>query len=170
MFGGLRILGQAAARAKAGEIEAAEHSRAHRDRALHGHLRMGELSEDERVMLADLQKQLQAAHLQPSTRCCPECQRPFALVHLRDVTVDYCVHCRGSWFDPGELGLVASTAHDVLATNTMHRKSKYNCPVCSTAMWESVYKKPISLLVDRCPNGHGVYLEQGELERILKMT
>lgn len=170
MFGGLRLLGQAAARAKNAELQAAQHQREHRDHLLHGHNRMGELSEADRMLLADLQKQLHASNLRTSTRCCPECRRPFALVNMREIAIDYCTHCRGCWFEPGELGLVAGTAQDVPATQTMHRKSKYTCPVCSTAMWESVYKKPFTLLVDRCPNGHGVYLEQGELERVLKLT
>lgn len=167
---GLLFLGQAAAKANQAKIEADQHAKARRDRVLHGLNAQGELSEDDRLLLADIQRQLTAGHLQPSTRCCPECHQHFALVQMRDVTVDYCTRCRSCWFDPGELGLVTGTAHDIPAVQTIHRNGKYRCPICDAVMRESTYQKPFNMLVDRCPHRHGVYLEQGELERALKMT
>lgn len=165
---GLLFLGHAAANADQAKREAKQHDKERRDRALHGLSKQGVLSDEDRILLLDIQKQITGDQVCLSTRCCPECHRQFALVRMRDVTVDYCTHCRGCWFDPGELGLVAGTGHDIPAIHTQHRKSKYACPQCGIAMWESVYKKPLTLLVDRCPDNHGVYLEQGELERVLR--
>ena len=167
---GLLFIGQTAAKANQAKFEADQNAKARRDRVLSGLGAQGTLSEDDRLLLADIQRQLSAGHLQSSTRCCPECHQNFALVQMRDVTVDYCTRCRSCWFDPGELGLVAGTAHDIPAVLGAGRAGKYGCPICDKPMRETTYCKPFNLLVDRCPSGHGVYLEQGELERALKMT
>jgi|GEM_PF-1140893 len=167
---GLLFIGQTAAKANQGKVDADQRAKERRDRVLHGLGKQGSLSEEDRHLLADIQRQLSAGHLQTSTRCCPQCHQNFALVTMHQVTVDYCTRCRGYWFDPGELGTVTGTAHDIRAIAASHRKGKYCCPICDTAMWESIYCKPFNLLVDRCPDGHGIYLEQGELERALKMT
>jgi len=37
-------------------------------------------------------------------------------------------------------------------------------------MTEYVFLRPFNLLVDRCAAGHGVYLEERELERVFKIT
>jgi Zn-finger nucleic acid-binding protein len=37
-------------------------------------------------------------------------------------------------------------------------------------MEEHPYHRLYNLLVDRCPQGHGMYLEAGELRRALEIT
>lgn len=166
---GLLFLGQAAAKANQAQLEAHEHEKQRRDRVLHGLHKQGALSEDDRLLMEDIRRQLTNGHLRTSTRRCPQCHDAFVLVDMRHVVVDHCPRCRSCWFDPGELGLITGEARDIPALGAPHRKGKYRCPVCDLAMWESVYRKPFNLLVDRCPDGHGVYLEQSELERALKM-
>lgn len=170
MVPGLLFLGQAAAKAKRDEMESERHARERRDRALHGIARLGVLSDEDRAMLADINRQLRDDQLAISNRRCPKCGQPFAIVRMHHLDVDYCRQCRGCWFDPGELGLITHNPRDVPSSGVSHRHSKYRCPVCDTAMWESIFRKPFNLLVDRCPDGHGVYLEEGELERALKMS
>ncbi len=166
---GLIFLGQSAAQAKRGELQAKENARLRREHLFNGTTKQ-ELSEEDTLLLADIQRQLRAGELPVSTRLCPECRRPFGLLNMRQTVVDYCTRCQGCWFDPGELGLVTGTAQDIPAVQANRRRGKHQCPVCGVPMWEQEYKKPFNLLVDRCPSGHGVYLEQGELERALRLT
>lgn len=170
MIPGLLFLGQAAAKAKDNALESERNARERRDRALHGLGRLGTLSDDDRAMLADINRQLRDDRLSLSTRLCPQCRQPFAIVRMHNLSVEFCRTCRGCWFDPGELGLITHQPRDVPSSSVSHRKSRFHCPVCNTAMWECIFRKPFNLLVDRCPDGHGVYLEEGELERALRMS
>ena len=43
-------------------------------------------------------------------------------------------------------------------------KSKLNCPFCKTPM-EKIKKADV--IVDRCPNCQGVWLDKGELDKIV---
>ncbi len=128
------------------------------------------LSEDQRAMLASLEKQVQAKPPRWSDKRCPQCARTCVLVDLHDAEIDYCTQCRGCWFDPGELSLTTGNAMDIPGERLAHRASKYTCAVCHTPMTEHVYLDPYNLLVDRCPKGHGVWLEEGELERALRLS
>jgi len=45
------------------------------------------------------------------------------------------------------------------------REVKRLCPMCSAEMTKSIVEK---IIVDRCPDGHGAWLDGGELELIQK--
>ncbi len=91
-------------------------------------------------------------------------------VKIKDLEVDYCLTCKGCWFDPGELQAITGLDEDIPSEGLPSRDSKHLCPVCDTRMTEHVFLRPYNLLVDRCPIGHGVYLEQGELKRAFQRT
>ena len=120
-------------------------------------------------MLDSIAEQVQSAPEEGSGKPCPECQCNTILVHLQDIEIDYCKHCRGCWFDPGELHFIIGLERDIPAEHMGDRASRYHCPVCGEEMHEQVFLQPYNLLVDRCPAGHGVYLEQGELERVFEL-
>jgi len=124
-------------------------------------------SKDSEIIIADLEKQLSQDPMPESNRTCPECQKRMSLITIGEVEVDYCISCSGVWFDPGELKDLTGEDKDVPSDNLKFRPSKYTCPDCNTRMNEFVFKQPSNLLVDRCPFGHGVYLEKGEFERAL---
>jgi Zn-finger nucleic acid-binding protein len=101
----------------------------------------------------------------PTSRIlCPECMRPMGRVNLEGVEIDACPHCRGTWFDEGELAYFTSLDEDVEDLALRDRASKYHCPHCTTPMREMQFKAPFNLLVDRCPHGHGVYCEANEFD------
>ncbi len=103
-----------------------------------------------------------------SERNCPECAKSFSRVYVEDTEIDVCRFCKSIWFDSGELKTLTGYASDVPSEHLRHRKSKYSCPVCSLEMNEYVFRAPGNVLVDQCPERHGVYLESGELARIFK--
>ncbi|MEX2213568.1 MAG: zf-TFIIB domain-containing protein [Phycisphaeraceae bacterium] len=171
MVSGLIFVGHAQQAARQAEFERAEHEKEVRQRDLrHMYGKKGHLTEDEKAMLSQIDHQLHQHNLVESSRLCPECHRPFVIVRVLSIDVDFCRHCKGCWFDPGELGQLTGQASDVPGATAGHRTSQYKCPICGETMWESNFRKPYNLMVDRCPKGHGVYLEQGELERALRVT
>lgn len=121
---------------------------------------------EEQAVLDSIQRQLEADNLRQSAICCVECGKPCVTLNVRNVTIDYCPRCRGYWFEPGELKTVADEARDVPSAHLRHREGRFCCPACGRRMTEHVFQAPANLLVDRCPNHHGVYLEAGELKRV----
>lgn len=129
------------------------------------------LEEKEREILDAIEAQLRAEESLPSSEVsCPECGRPFRLIRVGKVEIDTCLSCGSFWFDPGELRSLTGLLREVPAKDLPPHKSKYRCPRCRTEMKEHRFSRPHDLLVDLCPNGHGVYLEEGELLRVLDLA
>jgi Zn-finger nucleic acid-binding protein len=57
-----------------------------------------------------------------------------------------------------------------LSTRLYHRASKFDCPRCLENMRECVYQSHRNLLIDSCRNGCGVFFEQGEVRRAIKLN
>lgn len=103
---------------------------------------------------------------------CPRDQTPL-IAHVREgVEADVCSQCHGVWFSRPALEACAQKlgANAALPTAPIQVRPspilrRLPCPVCQpdrlvTHMHESVE-------VDTCPRCHGVWLDQGEMERIL---
>ena len=84
--------------------------------------------------------------------------------------MDVCISGHGSWFDAQELGLLFAAADFSIDLESELLKvpgvrGKRRCPRCSRAMHE------VSLagggpVLDRCPRGHGLWLDPGELQAL----
>jgi Zn-finger nucleic acid-binding protein len=154
-----------------GEDEKEREARVRRHRRLIKDAQSPEqLTDAERELLAEINEQLADDHRVESKRSCPGCARPFTIVTVDGLEIDCCRFCRSIWFDPGELQHFSKTEKEIPSDDLAHRQSKYDCPVCGTRMMEYVFFNPHNLLVDRCPAGHGVYLEDRELERVLELA
>ena len=104
---------------------------------------------------------------------CPHCRAELlvALEHQR-VEVDYCAQCRGVWLDAGEIELIygdAAAARDFLESrNPVPRGEKpRRCPECGKRMVKEASEGARPVTVDRCPKGHGLWFDRGELAAIL---
>ncbi len=128
------------------------------------------LSDQQRELLRSIDRQVNDPTPVESKIICPECRRFMAVVKIREMEVDCCRFCRSIWFDPGELQTLSGQEKEIPSDHLAHRPSKYECPVCRAEMTEYVFVNPHNLLVDRCPNGHGVYLEDRELERVFDLV
>lgn len=97
-----------------------------------------------------------------------------------DVTVDRCPTCGGIWLDQGELEQVQQLVEKV-HPETMTRLQMLNasinlaqqkqlpaiaCPVCTKTMFRKEYAHCSQILIDGCPEGHGMWLDRGELEAL----
>jgi Zn-finger nucleic acid-binding protein len=95
------------------------------------------------------------------------------VVEREGIELDWCLHCAGLWFDEGELELLAEKtgrrleAEDVGLAATERGSGKgRRCPRCKKKMDEVAAGRRLPVQVDRCDD-HGVWLDRGELGRIL---
>ncbi len=171
MTSGLYSVGMAIKSAQQTERRRRESQQAYRDKArqLMRKQRPDNLDEDEKELLASIERQL----LDKSARVgvsCPECEQAMCKARVHGVTIDCCPDCGSLWFDPGELAELAEAEDDIPGHGAKSRPGKHPCPVCGEQMIEHPYHRMYNLLVDRCPTGHGIYLEEGELRRALEIT
>lgn len=170
MFGIFAALGAGLARGRQSDWDRMRRlaQRVEKLRMEHGRSE-GSLTDDEQALLASIDRQRNQSPRR-STRACPRCGMSMVIVAVEGVELDCCTRCGGIWLDPGELRSLTLRDRDVPGAALQSRRSGYRCPVCEELMIESVFMRARNLLVDRCPAGHGVFLEKGELERALRMT
>ncbi len=97
------------------------------------------------------------------------------------VTIDSCPHCGGIWLDAGELEAVqnaqdsdfrtvtTSALDQVRAAEDMGKAAQEgprHCVECQTELVKKEYAYTSQVMIDQCPNGHGLWLDQGEMSRL----
>ena len=98
------------------------------------------------------------------------------------VTIDRCERCGGVWLDAGEADDLVKKAPKSAKDDL--KKKKYEllrqwkvspqdprptdrtCPRCDAHLQRVNYKQVPGLLVDKCPDDCGLYLDKGELAKI----
>ncbi len=102
---------------------------------------------------------------------CPRCKKPLIILELDRVEIDYCASCQGVWLDSGELELLLESSRQTnieYHPDTDARERPLKCPRCHKKMDKIRSGKDRPVLLDSCKNGHGLWFDGGELERILK--
>ena len=106
---------------------------------------------------------------------CPKCKQPLIVVEFQGVELDYCPGCRGTWFDAGELELVAELAGSApgrlqraLHSAGGQSAGSRRCPRCRRKMQVVTVGQTPPVEIDRCPSGDGIWLDAGELATIVK--
>lgn len=112
---------------------------------------------------------------------CPVCRVDLVIVEWDDVELDVCVDGHGAWFDadelrqlfanagaPGELGAIEAR----LATLPVHEHGeRRRCPRCRARMMHvAASYQPDRVILDRCPKGHGLWFDDGELEALVETS
>jgi len=109
---------------------------------------------------------------------CPACQRTLSPVTIAGRTVEVCSQgCAGIWFGSGELGRFTDPNEPAgLALATFAGTSQVQvdinprrrCPKCSDSLlMRHFFSAKRAVTVDECPTCAGVWLDAGELGRIL---
>jgi len=109
---------------------------------------------------------------------CPVCKYDMIVVEYHDIELDYCNSCKGVWFDSGELELLLKsqgleepkTFFDGIF-NTQESASpekKRNCPICDHKMKKTAIGKKPEILIDICPDKHGLWFDGGEVTQLLR--
>jgi len=96
----------------------------------------------------------------PTPRTCPGCQSVMQVFLAGKVRLDRCFFCGGFYFDRGELSTVAGKSLEPPADGAEGTRSCAGCgEKMHTAQLESVE-------VDTCASCGGIYLDDGELEKL----
>ncbi len=93
---------------------------------------------------------------------CPGCQSAMRVLKLDEAEVDYCTFCGGAWFDPGE---VAAVVGHPLETTPSGLGTLRKCARCQETMVSATLG---AVAVEQCPDCHGVFLDQGEIDAVAK--
>ena len=104
---------------------------------------------------------------------CVVCKEPMVVLEEGEVEVDHCVGCGGIWLDGGELELLlddAGAKDRILFSFEADpgiRGGRRKCPLCSKKMERVWCVRGKKLLIDRCPEHHGLWFDRGELQAVL---
>jgi len=106
---------------------------------------------------------------------CPVCRKPMLAYELDGVEIDHCLECRGTWLDGGELeqitelsGASAGPLAAALDAAVSGGATKRRCPRCSRKLRTLDVGTGPSVELDRCPRGHGLWFDQGELDTVVR--
>jgi len=111
---------------------------------------------------------------------CVRCQIDLVPERYEGTEIDRCPRCKGAWLDAGELTKIVDTValkisaevvRDTLAVAFKgvpqdEARSTERCPKCHAAMEAINYDYASGVILDRCPDGHGTWLDGGELEKV----
>lgn len=117
-------------------------------------------------------------------RLCPECKTAMESVnigHRRRFFIEQCARCHGLFFDINELQALLDDAVtpvyeiDLPLLFTLQKESPVprrdftyvSCPVCGNMMNRVNFGRRSGVVVDQCRK-HGVWLEGGELHRLME--
>lgn len=105
---------------------------------------------------------------------CPVCKVPLIAVERDQIEVDYCISCRGLWFDRGELEILAEKFRLPLGVAPLLRphagtsERPRGCPRCGKNMEKAELAANRRVVIDRCSSGdHGMWFDARELGTLL---
>jgi len=109
---------------------------------------------------------------------CPVCKSDMIVVEYNNIELDHCNDCHGVWFDSTELELLLQSMKlenqnllldDILQSpEAESSEKKRKCPICKKNMKKMNVGKHPGVLVDVCPQGHGLWFDGGEMTQLLK--
>jgi Zn-finger nucleic acid-binding protein len=110
---------------------------------------------------------------------CPRCEADLKKVLVNTIELDTCASCEGVWFDHGELRAVLDMDKNEVAysaiAHTMETevdyqevpgRSEMQCPRCNGDMQRYSYQGYSGILLDSCENNCGIWLDDGELQKL----
>ena len=105
---------------------------------------------------------------------CPNCKKELIIVERENVELDYCMFCCGFWFDYNEWNILSKKliSQDLLDNPedifdipvALSGEKAKRCPVCGKKMEKFLL---FDVLLDRCPDKHGVWFDMNEFSRCL---
>lgn len=110
---------------------------------------------------------------------CPKCQKTMETKSIGDIEVDECSHCRGVWFDRGELDKLKTEMEPDLRWLDFDlwkwkgdfemTFSPLECPNEHQTPLRTLYFKEVDVRIRFCPVDHGVWLQSGDYLKIIRM-
>jgi Zn-finger nucleic acid-binding protein len=112
---------------------------------------------------------------------CPNCDSSLSTIDYEGVAIETCGVCGGEWLDADELGHVVrireahfsdeerraiDSAAKIPGIPWQDIDRDIACPHCDTPTGPINYGADTGIIVDRCPQCHGIWLDASELEKI----
>lgn len=100
---------------------------------------------------------------------CPKCLKELGPMVLDNVCMEFCVGCRGLWFEQEESAFMAELTNDFpnpQSARSEGKSTRYACPRCRAKLEEVLFAPPHRVLLDFCRSCHGVWLDKGELRKV----
>lgn len=113
---------------------------------------------------------------------CPVDGSELEAIQYETEIVDQCPKCAGTWCDEDELRKIIQSRHKIFSENefieiqakeSLAKPSKSgiqsdgkSCPICTQVLSQNNFSYSSGILIDRCDNGHGVWLDFRELEQL----
>ncbi|MEW5693884.1 MAG: zf-TFIIB domain-containing protein [Candidatus Hydrogenedentota bacterium] len=108
---------------------------------------------------------------------CPVCNLDMIVIEHKDIELDYCIQCRGVWFDANELELFCEKSGIQAGGNKIidlplyySKEKKYKCPRCREPMDKIIVGEKKEVVIDRCKKGDGLWFDKGELEQVVEQS
>jgi Zn-finger nucleic acid-binding protein len=105
---------------------------------------------------------------------CPKCDSTLSPTSVRGTDVDRCSGCQGIWFDEKELEAILQHKRSELRAlrggrpqEEMNRQ-RGGCPRDGNELTRICSARNPEVVVDACPKCHGIWLDGGELEKLLR--
>ena len=112
---------------------------------------------------------------------CPHCNSTLKTIDYEGVTIETCNTCGGEWLDDKELGHIVRIREETFSDEERRALEgatkipgipmadvdrEIVCPSCSARTVPLNYGGDTGVIIDRCPDCHGIWLDRGELEKI----
>jgi len=109
---------------------------------------------------------------------CPRCREDLQALRLGRTTARECAQCGGLWLDPESLQALANAREESAGVvSALAARMPLNavapdvvryipCPRCDKLMNRSNFARSSGVILDVC-KAHGVWLDRGELQRVL---
>jgi len=108
---------------------------------------------------------------------CPRCNRQLSEAKYEDYPIYHCADCGGIWVNCTTLRGIIETRKEKIpreaheTAQAWHSKpipkeeldDELRCSACGTVLSRVVYGYDTGIVIDRCPNGCGVWLDKGEI-------
>lgn len=109
---------------------------------------------------------------------CPVCKSDMIVVEYNNIELDHCNDCHGVWFDSTELELLLKSlkldSHNLLLDDILKlpeaesSEKKQRCPICRKKLKKTTIGEHPGVLIDICPQKHGLWFDGGEVAQLLK--
>ena len=111
---------------------------------------------------------------------CPRCDAELSSKKRESVIIDFCPSCKGTWVGPTQLNAMIkdhetqfpkpqvedALKHAQSAVPPAEQINLVACPYCESPMRAVNYNYSSGVIVNVCAAGHGVWFDNGELERV----
>ena len=103
---------------------------------------------------------------------CPKCRVEMLGLALLGVEIEVCPLCNGSWLDKDELRQITrSRGKNAVAVKVVSKRpTQFRCPRCRVPLEEGSHVNDPDFLIDECGECGGIWLDRGELTRLISRS